>query len=959
MIVYDKEQKQIVIPNGLGNVNIIINGGGDCPECPGCNLGIGEYNFSADDEGTYELYASDDGYDGWSKMFINIDGGAIKVWRASAINNGEYPGYGTNLYIGGIITEIQEVIQDCYKTYVLDNRLKIYKGGWFDNSCFNDYDKPIKVGDYVIVYGVLQDNNGELIIEEGSQVIAYQECSGGEGGSCNLEDKWVTPSMNDRDGNNLIVVSPSEGYDGLSRTVIDPQTIYNEGVEAGRAEGGEGGCTLISRTFTSNGVYHPEAEQMQTIWFTNDKPSAYDTGVKLVNDSWVEIYFSATEGGDTPTLIGCEDSDWNSTTFATRWFDNNLGVKIGLNEIGIPYTAGDGKLHKLKFGKTVGVWFDDVKISDIAGEEWAPTDHTIYIGAMNDPSYNNENGFWRYWVGFIGDVTVYGNLNGNVAEYHFKAGDYGKWGEFKRVEDNTNLPNLGGDGMAIAQTGSYGEAPDGYNEITVNVPINSFEGTNHNDDIFHREAYWDGVEGYSSINIDNKPYGENKKNEGKQIIQNNLKDLDVTITSFGDNVFEAKMEDVAIPCLQINGQRFLTDYQPRIDSAYVDQNGFEIIIKAKLVSGEDNGGILIGTSASNDFEGYAHSNLILRTNMDATRLYLGKGWTPNESTRLNEWVTYRITVDGLYISSESNPVEQHIGWEVEPDINQNSWSSKVAIGGLNTHYDGTSSELRYSGRIAKVEFKQAETFTYVPAESGLFLRSETSTELQTIDGEAATYTTYTEKVGEYGWKKVTVRKSDDGISNKLNLWYNYTRIIDENAQINSDWDQALQSETIQNVFPGIAFTISGQAVAKPFFINAVNGNSTSTKIGKLVSSIYGTPVSCSVFSIGAFNCENIQTVDSEAFKYMTDLFTIDGMNNLGKNFTSSQTIDFTYCSKLFNYSPANRYMYNFAESLFDLSAGNKNGINSSTLKFNSAAFKDSNADAIALMRSKGWTVEFV
>lgn len=52
----------------------------------------------------------------------------------------------------------------------------------------------------------------------------------------NLEDKWVTPSMNDRDSNGYIVVRPSEGYNGLKRTVINPQTIYNEGVEAGRAE---------------------------------------------------------------------------------------------------------------------------------------------------------------------------------------------------------------------------------------------------------------------------------------------------------------------------------------------------------------------------------------------------------------------------------------------------------------------------------------------------------------------------------------------------------------------------------------------------------------------------------------------------------------------------------------------------------------------------------------------------
>lgn len=51
--------------------------------------------------------------------------------------------------------------------------------------------------------------------------------------SCNLEDKWVTPSMNDRDSNGYIVVKPSEGYDGMKRTVISPRTIYDEGFNAG------------------------------------------------------------------------------------------------------------------------------------------------------------------------------------------------------------------------------------------------------------------------------------------------------------------------------------------------------------------------------------------------------------------------------------------------------------------------------------------------------------------------------------------------------------------------------------------------------------------------------------------------------------------------------------------------------------------------------------------------------
>ena len=93
---------------------------------------------------------------------------------------------------------------------------------------------------------------------------------------------------------------------------------------------------------------------------------------------------------------------------------------------------------------------------------------------------------------------------------------------------------------------------------------------------------------------------------------------------------------------------------------------------------------------------------------------------------------------------------------------------------------------------------------------------------------------------------------------------------------------------------------------------------------------------------------------------MTDLRFIDGMNGLGESFISPQTINFTYCTNLFTILNSEIFMHNFAESLFDLSAGNKNGLNTSTLKFKNAVQERSqNADAIALMRSKGWTVEFV
>lgn len=75
----------------------------------------------------------------------------------------------------------------------------------------------------------------------------------------NLEDKWVTPSMSERDGNGYIVVYPSEGYNGLKRTVINPQTLYNEGYGQGKTDGAnEQKSKLVSISITENGVYSKE-----------------------------------------------------------------------------------------------------------------------------------------------------------------------------------------------------------------------------------------------------------------------------------------------------------------------------------------------------------------------------------------------------------------------------------------------------------------------------------------------------------------------------------------------------------------------------------------------------------------------------------------------------------------------------------------------------------------------------
>ena len=291
-----------------------------------------------------------------------------------------------------------------------------------------------------------------------------------------------------------------EGYEDIFEEI----TCYNDEERSytlTKIEGG-GDCNLTSIKITQNGFYYPESRQMETICFMADSPSAYNTGIKLVDNSWIEIYFSiADEARDTRTLIGCGQGYYDDTAFFTRWSHNQLEVSIGRNGFTMPFSY-DGKLHKLKFGKTVGVWFDDEKQVDIEGEGWSPTDLTLYIGAMNDPSNNNENGFYKHWYGYIGDVTIYGSLNENVGEYHFKAGDYGRGGEFKRVEDDTIIPNLGGDGMASAQTQQYGEGSNGFSEVIVNVvpKINIQEaGIKFSDSTFTEVPEWAYFEGITDM----------------------------------------------------------------------------------------------------------------------------------------------------------------------------------------------------------------------------------------------------------------------------------------------------------------------------------------------------------------------------------------------------------------------------------------------------------------------------
>ena len=100
--------------------------------------------------------------------------------------------------------------------------------------------------------------------------------------TCILEDKSVTPSMGDRNVDGYIIVEEDEIYDGLSRVVIDPQTLYNEGVNEQKSK-------LGTIRITENGTYTKEDGYNHIEVNVPPKINIQEAGLNFSNSTFTEV----------------------------------------------------------------------------------------------------------------------------------------------------------------------------------------------------------------------------------------------------------------------------------------------------------------------------------------------------------------------------------------------------------------------------------------------------------------------------------------------------------------------------------------------------------------------------------------------------------------------------------------------------------------------------------------------
>ena len=342
------------------NVDVPTEGGS-------CNLGEEWITIGVESAGAKcELIASDNGYDGYSKVTIEVENFTAdcpmsEIWTAYNLSNkivNENISGGEE-YVRGTITSIQEV--NAYygnATYIIDDIFKVYRGKWFNGELFYDGNE-IQVGDWVIVKGTTQNYNGQAQFKAGSQIVEHKRC---EGGSGNCDDAF------------------NQGY------MSGVNDGYNQGYNDGQANcgGGEGGsCNLINPIIfseTEGNTINAESVEIPTfVYEGNQYYNVWALNMSEYEEFKIQIRFQPNNGGfDEPVnIFGCEDTDWDSTTFGARIYMGYIYFRMSGDDVA--YLYNDSAWYDVEMG-----YNSSKRWIIVNGETLYETDHAWF----NKPSQN-------------------------------------------------------------------------------------------------------------------------------------------------------------------------------------------------------------------------------------------------------------------------------------------------------------------------------------------------------------------------------------------------------------------------------------------------------------------------------------------------------------------------------------------------------------------------------------------
>jgi hypothetical protein len=899
---------------------------------------------------TYELKPEEEGVDGYSKVTIEVENSECpitEIYDASDASRQILDGFiemGKEIYVKGTITDIQRMRPDVGDArYTLDGIFGVYNGR------YNDDGLGIAIGDWVIVRGFTNIYNGQAQFEAGSEIVEKRR---DEGGSCNLEDKGVSPSMNDRDGNGVIVIEESEGFDGLSRVVIDPSIIYYEGYNKALENVDK---PLVELYVTENGEYLPQRTITEEIPYLNmdgDDVFKLNVGCGLLEEA-IEFTLKFRWNGwvtdDTiSNIFGLEQSDWDDSTFAIREFGGNFGIKIGNF---YQMFRSDSEWHTLKMGatennETIYIEFDGERY-ETTGEEttFVRWSEPVYIGATNTGGeyfrnckidvqwieYVGSNGKGR-WTPINGGFAV--DFNGEISE---------------------NTDNLAG-GYAIVCNEEVVTTEDalGFSKVVVDVPQNGGGDCNiQPQKVVELDGEFMGIypdEGYNGIFetlVDAGKKAEEWREEGRNGVREKLKSIEIT-----ENGRYSAEDVIYVEYLKYNG-----GYHTDSISTY-DINRIEVTFKAETSASINTqgqpfilGGSMWGLSESGEDNECARA---IQYAFGRIVGYWEGKWTDAVGCMDGEWLTITLDENGMnvkYPTYERYCEYTHDNGKVNGGENIFPFiiggQGRRAVGEDGNYTSNLLEDTQFRGLIkeVKINTNSMGEITYFPKNWGygvwdrqIVSTGEYLSALEPTEGEVTMNGEWERKYGE-GWKEINVNiVPAKNIYKETTYAWLMVNGQDTSDVLSSNFQIKLRDDTtISDVAPG--YPGPGYDKQGPLLIVGSYQENNITRIDKLVYDAFSTYPNpdlikySPVIYFGEMYCNNVQAVSIDAFKHMVELRVVGPMVNLGESFKGEIILNFENCEYLFTHGIAYA-AEDFIKSLYDFSKGpNKEGVTTSYIKF--------------------------